>query len=181
MSISTKTRPTTKYTSNIYNLINSKDVVGMTMLPDGTALVKMKTEEVLKQYATAVIVSNLIRDGIQSGGIESRKLEGNETTLTREEKSKTTDKGSRFVRKRRGPTDAMKRQLKEFEAFLRLHPIEPGKRKDSIGARANQFWHKYWRKLGAEAKETGSRHGYRNPRSLADGARKYLLEAVESN
>lgn len=179
MSFTTKLRPTSENTSNIYDLNNRDDVSDMTMLPNGTACVKVKTEEVLKLYASVVVLLNLLRNSIQPGGIEPRK-DVDTTTLTRGEKSKMTGNGLRSVRKRRGPTKAMLRQLKEFNVYLRLHPVEPGKRKDSIGARANDFWRKNWRKLGAEAKETGSRHGYRNPRSLADGARKYLLEAVES-
>ena len=178
MSISTKSRPTSNtYTSNIYDLTNNKDVSGLTILPDGTALVKVSAKEILQQQAAfMVMISNLFRN-IKSGELESRKPEEKtETRLTREEKSKTGEGPVRKTRRRREPTKTQKRQLRDFKAFLKAHPVVCGRRKCSIGARANRFWHLNWKKLETEARQTGSYHGYKNARCLADGARKAGLQ-----
>ena len=172
MSRSTKSRPTSNqfYTTDISDNTETAVTQPITLLPDGTTLIKVKTEEVLKQYALIVGAIGMLNHRMDS---ENRTHADDHSIVpTRQEETKP---GPRLRSKLRGPkTEMMKEQLKQFSEFVdkeRNDSLAEFKPKEKLNSMVVRFWNLHKTTFEKAAKAKDERKGYSCPKALATAYR----------
>lgn len=171
MSKPTESCPTIQdYNTDIAEKIETTVVQPITLLPDGTALVKVKTEEILKQYAVMMGAMGMLNHHEES---ENRTHADDCSVVpTRQEETKTRP----HLRSRlRGPkTETMKEQLKRFSEFVmreKNDPLADFHLEEKLNSMAVRFWNEHKRTFERAAKAKGERKGYSCPKVLATAYR----------
>ena len=175
MSKSTKSRPTSKqlYTTDISDKTETAVTQPITLRPDGTTLVKVKTEEVLRQYAIMVGAMEMLNHYKEP---ESRTHADDHSIVpTRQEETKP---GPRLRSRLRGPkTETMKEQLTQFSTFVEAEkndPLADFHLEEKLNSMAVRFWNEHRQTFEKAAKAQGERKGYSCPKTLATAYRNVL-------
>ena len=172
MSKSTKSRLTSDqfYTTDISDNIEATVTQPITLRPDGTTLVKLKTEEVLKQCALMVGAIQLLNHRMES----ENRTHADEHSIV-PTRPKETKPGRRLGSRLRGPkTETMKEQLTKFSEFVKKEkddPLADFHFEENINSMAGRFWKDHRRTFERAAKAKGERKGYSCPKALATAYR----------
>ena len=166
MSRSTKSCPATNYT-NIENISDKIDAIQpITLLPDGTTLVKLDTKEILN-YAMMKAAYEM---SAAYPRLESRTHADEHSVVPTRRKSENPRRRlkSGLMGKK---TKTMAQQLSDLQRFVLDHPIDEGHAGSTINARTAQYWHQNRKSLEAAATKDGEAKGYTCIKSLAGALR----------
>ena len=168
MSKSTKSCPATNYNNieNISDKIDATVIQPITLLPDGTTLVKLNTKEVIN-YAMMKAAYEM---SAAYPRLESRTHADEHSVVPTRRKSENPNprlKSGLMGKK----TETMAQQLSDLKAYLLDHPIDECNARSTINARTAQYWSKNRKSLETAAKRTGEARGYACIKSLAGALR----------
>lgn len=168
MSKSTKSCPvnTHTYTRHITELACNSVNQPITLLPDGTTLVKLDTKEVIN-YAMMKAAYEMSANYPR---LESRTHADEHSVVPTRRKSENPRprlKSGLMGKK----TETMAQQLSDLQCYILDHPIDECHASSTINARAAQYWSKNRKSLEAAAKKAGEAKGYTCVKSLAGALR----------
>lgn len=169
MSRSTKSSPAndTNYKTDISDKIDATVNQPITLLPDGTTLVKLNTKEIIN-YAMMKAAYEM---SAACPRLESRTHADEHSIVPTRRKSKNTRLNSGLMGKK---TETMAQQLSDLQLYILDHPIDERHASSTINARTAQYWLKNRKSLEAAARKKGEAKGYSCAKALAGALRNAL-------
>lgn len=171
MSKSTKSclAATQNYTTDISDKIGTTVTQPITLLPDGTTLVRINAKEVIN-YAMMKAALEMTANYPELGN----RTHADEHSVV-PTRRKETKHGQRLSTRLRGPkTATMKEQLERFSAFVRAEkndPLADFHLEEKLNSMAVRFWNDHKNTFERAAKAKGERKGYSCPKTLATAYR----------
>ena len=154
MSKSTKSCPTTNYNNieNISDKIDATVIQPITLLPDGTTLVKLNTKEVIN-YAMMKAAYEM---STAYPRLESRTHADEHSVVPTRRKSENPRRrlNSGLMGTK---TKTMAQQLSDLQRYVLDHPIDECHASSTINARTAQYWQQNRRSLEAAIRRN---HGF---------------------